>query len=371
MKNNLFSLITFALICSCKQSERNIYFNTSNPTKPIIAAIIPNAVGDSLKINIHTVDEEKAAKIMAVYLVTDNTVAANKIMGNYFLKDDSLQFIPYFELGYGLDFEVQLYINGDTIKKRFSTPKAPIITAPLTEAIQIFPLTDKIPSNILCFHALFSSPMNEDGVAFTKVQLIDEAGSIKPKVWKEKSYWTDSAKCLVLMIHPGRIKRGINYLSQLGPVFEVGKKYTIVLTTKLKDKYNRPLHKEYKKTFTAIAPDRQMPKLMEKEFKKPASGTRNPLQIKFSEAMDYGSLRIGFKVFDEKNQLVQGKIAPTNNDSLYSFMPNSAWQKQTYRMECSAEVSDLASNHLHRLFETKSIKEFVDDEPIKWNFIPD
>jgi len=40
-------------------------------------------------------------------------------------------------------------------------------------------------------------------------------------------------------------------------------------------------------------------------------------------------------------------------------------------MKCSAEVSHLASNHLYCLFETKSTKEFVDDEPIKWNFIPD
>lgn len=371
MKNNLFTLIAFALIFSCKQSERNIYFNTSNPTKPIIAGIIPNAVGDSLKINIRTVDEEKAAKIMAVYLVTENTVAANKIIGNYFLKDDSLQFIPYFELGYGLDFEVQLYINGDTIKKRFSTPKASIITAPLTEAIQIFPLTDKIPTNILCFHALFSSPMNEDRMAFTKVQLIDEAENIKPKVWKEKSYWTDSAKCLVLMIHPGRIKRGIHYLTELGPVFEVGKKYTIVITTALQDKYNRPLYKEYRKTFTAIAPDRQIPKLAETNFKKPTSGTRNSLQISFSEAMDYGSLCMGLKIFDEKNQLIQGKIQPVNNDNTWNFIPDTFWKKELYRVEFNTEIADLASNHLHRLFETKSIKEYANSEPIKWNFVPD
>lgn len=38
-------------------------------------------------------------------------------------------------------------------------------------------------------------------------------------------------------------------------------------------------------------------------------------------------------------------------------------------MECNTEVIDLAGNHLHCFFETKTTKEFIDNELVKCNFI--
>lgn len=368
MKSNLFILIFFALFFSCKQQKKEIYFDATNPVKPIITSKIPSSLLHSLKTNNNEVDVKKASNILSLYIIINDTVATNKIFGNYILKDDSLQFIPYFNLGYNLNFEAQLCIDGDTIKKRFSTPQAPVVTALPVQAIQIFPLTNKIPSNILLFHAIFSAPMNEDRMAFDKVQVLDETGKIKPKVWKEKSYWLDSAKHLVLMIHPGRIKRGIDYLKELGPVFEPGKKYTILLTTELKDQYGRPLQKEYRKTFTIIPPDRAIPKLLQTNFKKPKLNTQDPLQFCFSEPMDYGLVCTEIKVFNAHNQLVEGKFYPVN-DMAWNFIPKQTWKNEQYTVEFNATIADLASNHLNRPFEVKDITAY-DNKPIKWSVIP-
>lgn len=368
MKNNFLFFIPLIFIFACVRNKNKISVNLANPLKPIIAVKLSSDRISSLYTSNNTISIEKANSILSLHLVADNITSNHSIIGTYFIENDSLKFIPYFDLGNELNFESRFYVDRDTVKKRFSTPKTIISDSIITEVVSVFPLTNRIPANILSFHILFTSPMQEDVKAFAKIHLLDEKGNIKPKVWKERSYWADSARHLILMIHPGRIKRGIHYLENLGPIFEVGKKYTLVVSTQLKTEYGKFITKEYKKEFLAIAPDRNIPKIINSDFKTPQS-IKAPLQLSFSEPIDYASLCIGLKIIDSKNELVKYKVRSVrNSDSVWECIPIESWKKQKYTVEFNEEITDLASNHLYRLFETKELKAYYKSKPIKWSF---
>jgi hypothetical protein len=267
---------------------------------------------------------------------------------------DSLFIEPVFELGRGLSFQFQLYIGADTIRKNFNTLPARMEDKAYVQ--QVFPLTDKVPSNILMFHVVFSSPMQQDPKAFQHIFIYDEHGNQKHKIWREKSNWTQGGRHLVLMIHPGRIKHGIDYDAEGGPLFEQGKQYRLVIDTSLKDQYNRPLKQEGSKIFTITAADSRIPVFNYDTTKKINPGSKNPFLFEFSEGMDYGAMQIGFTLTDKGGKKTPGRIEPVTDKS-WTFIPETLWAQGPYQLELNDYTTDFAGNHLVRKFEEASLED--------------
>lgn len=363
-----FILSSLALSFTCKSQDVEI--NLNNPTKPVITVKIS---ANSFSKPAGDISSEEGKKILAVFMVKDNKAAAINLIGNYHIDNTVLRFTPQHNLGYGLEFEVQHYKDKDTLRKRFIIPPSAEPEVPLAEVIKFFPAADKIPANILTFYISFSQSMADDISAHQYIRILNSKGEEKPLAWRQRSYWLNDNKILVMMIHPGRVKRGIDYKPELGEIFTVGMEYSLVVTTMIKDRFQRPLSKEYSKKFTVIDKDREIPAINFSSLSSPLANTLDPLQITFSEGMDYGSVTQRMKIFNVADSaLVEGEFVFTDHDSVWKFIPKQSWKKKTeYEILFDKKISDFAGNCLHRLFEITDLNQLNEENiPIKWSFTP-
>ena len=61
---------------------------------------------------------------------------------------------------------------------------------------------------------------------------------------------------LTLFIDPGRIKREVKPLEDIGPALEAGKRYTLEIDAVLRDSAGLPLRESFRKSFRVSTPDR-------------------------------------------------------------------------------------------------------------------
>jgi len=366
MVKKLLVALTFFL-SGILSAQKKINVELKDPLKPIVSVNVSLSETEPPE----ALNFERGKKTLAVFMVTHGVVSTIPLIGNYSVQKNKLIFVPQFNLGRNLEFEVQYYENGDTLKKRFTTPKLPEPAIPLSQVNEVFPRTDKIPSNILLFYIEFSKPMTDEILAYKNVKILNDEGTEMEMVWRNKSYWVNG-KILVMMVHPGRVKRGLKSFSELEELFTVGKEYTFLVTSGIKDEYERPILKEYRKKFTITDDDREMPKIKFESFTTPVVDSRQPLQIKFSEGMDYVSVLTGLKIFTASGgTLVEGEIKYTDKDSVWNFIPKNNWKIMPYEVHFEKVLSDFAGNHIHRLFEIKDLNDLNEGSmPRKWTFTP-
>ncbi len=352
-------LLLFLLFCACGSQipERKLFIDQRDSLMPVLKT--PLLSGDD------TIPDER---ILALYINWQVLPAENPVAGTYKRENDTLYYTPYADLGQGLLFEARLFSKTRTIVKVIGTPvKRIILKGPRTVEV-IFPLNKTVPENILMFHVLFSQPMENDEMAFQKVWLLDHDGKVKERVWRERSYWTPDGKHLVLMIHPGRIKRGINYLEELGPVFEVGKKYTLVISDSLRCINGQELQKEYRTELNITSADRTIPQLKTKKIPDLEAGTQTGFLIMFNEVMDYGTMISDMYVIDKDGNIIEGKVRSEMKEYGWVFSPVQPWKAGIYSLVLDNEVADLASNRLYKAFETKDLKADGGDRTTRIKF---
>lgn len=304
--------------------------------------------------------------LVKLFLVTNNKVAQTPVGTSLVLNNDTFESKPLNLLGHGLEFEWQLYNGKDTFKHRFKTLVKSIASGSV-EVEQVLPLSDSIPENTLLFHIVFKEPMVEDPMAFKKVSIIGESGKAMPFTWREKASWADNGKQLVLMVHPGRIKREIMYAKEHGPLFEPGKTYQLKIEEGLNTMSGKAF-KGYSRTYVIKPVDRTSPKIIGLKSE-PKLHSTDAIIIEFNEGMDYGSLQIGMKILDKDQMAVNGQMIAIN-DKLWQFKPETAWTNQIYSVTFDDYCADFASNHLGRKFEVNKVEEMKRDMNFSLTFTP-
>ena len=54
---------------------------------------------------------------------------------------------------------------------------------------------------------------------------------------------------------------------------------------------------------------------------------------------------------DETGKLLAGEVEISNEESIYSFIPDEPWSKGTFIVQIEARLEDLAGNNLNRPFD--------------------
>lgn len=300
----------------------------------------------------------KAADILRLYMIINDTPASVPVSGTYLLNDLELSFTPTYTLGEGKEFEFQYKVGGQLAAKRFSMPSKPR-PGNVASVITAYPMSDTIPYNTLFFHVRFSEPMLDDKDAYKHVKIYDENGAERERPWRQKSFWLDGNKLLVLMIHPGRVKSGIHYES---PLFDSGKNYTIKIETDIKDANGQTLRTGYTKQYFVNGEDRICPKVEIDRKMLPQAQTREPIFLSFSENMDHASVTDGTKIYDRAGKPVPCIVRTLADDGHYQLMPVQNWKKGKYTLVLKSAVYDVAANRIRRPFETTNIKEMETDK---------
>ena len=281
------------------------------------------------------------------------------MLGAYRVQSDGLRFEPQFPLEPGVTYRAvfrpdRLPGKGDSgstpITSVFQLP--PRSSIPTTVVSHVYPSAEVLPENLLKFYLHFSAPMSR-GRIYDHIHLQDGIGKEieLPFLEIDEELWDPAMTRLTLFIDPGRIKRGVLLLEEIGPSLEAGKSYTLVIGREWKDGAGNPLKENFQKSFKVKPPDRDPPDPAHWKIQPPPSGTREPLAVSFPEPMDHALAQRVINVIDESGQLVEGTVALEDQERRWTFAPGRPWRRGPYNLVIQTTIEDLAGNNIGKPFE--------------------
>lgn len=279
------------------------------------------------------------------------------MLGTYSVAGNAIRFEPQYPLAPGLSYQAtfrpaELRVKGDR-RELTAIVRIPARSlTPTTVVTQVYPTADVLPENLLKFYVHFSAPMSR-GHIYDHIRLLEENGKQVelPFLEIDEELWDDSMTRLTIFVDPGRIKRGVLPLEDVGPALETGKRYSLVIDNAWKDGAGRPLKESFQKRFRVGAPDREPPDPSQWNLQLPESGTQNPLVVLFPESMDNALAQRVIHITDASGKTVAGQIELTDQERRWSFQPLGPWKRGPHQLVVQTTIEDLAGNNIGKPFD--------------------
>lgn len=268
-----------------------------------------------------------------------------------------MRFEPRFPLARGVRYRAEYRAPGaEPVISFFELPADTVL--PSTVVRQVYPSAEELPENQLKFYVQFSAPMSR-GHIYEHVHIRDAAGKVIELAFLEldEELWDPTATRLTLLIDPGRIKRGVKPLVDIGPVFEAGKSYSITIGDGCRDAEGRPLRVAFEKKFRVVAADRTPPDQTKWKITPPTAGTRAPLVVGFGESMDHALASRMLRVLRVGGGELDGEVALGTQEREWSFIPAQPWGAGAHRLVVATTIEDLAGNNIGKPFDVDLFEE--------------
>lgn len=284
-----------------------------------------------------------------------NDIGLPAVSGNYFVEGETLVFKPRFPFEPNVNYRA--VVRSDPNFVVTSQFKLPSKSAPSTTVKQVYPTLDRLPENILKFYIQFSGPMS-GGRVYEHIALIDSSGKAieLPFLEIDEELWDPEMTRLTLFIDPGRIKRGVRPLEEIGPALETGKSFTLRISRNWRDANGNPLGADFEKRFSVAPPDREMPKTANWVITPPVAKSSEPLRVKFDEAIDHGMAARVLRVVDATGKKVHGEVTLSDDDQAWNFQPSQPWDAGNYSLVVPSIIEDLAGNTIAKPFDVDTSK---------------
>ena len=305
---------------------------------------------------------EQWQQALAVYADQGDLIAdigLPPMLGAYRVASNLFRFDPQFPLEPGVNYRAIFHPDrlpgdrgkgGEPIMAVFKAPSRQ--SSRTTVVTHVYPSADVLPENLLKFYVHFSAPMSR-GHIYDYVHLRDDAGKEVeiPFLEIDEELWNPAMTRLTLFIDPGRIKRGVRPLEELGPALREGTRYTLVIDEAWKDGAGSPLKEAFQKSFQVGPPDRDPPDPAGWKIQPPQSKTRAPLAITFGEPMDHALAERVIRVINDSGEAVEGKTGLEDQERRWNFVPSAPWHRGSYRIAVQTTIEDLAGNNIGKPFE--------------------
>lgn len=285
------------------------------------------------------------------------------VLGSVSILEDELVFITRFPLSERVQYRIDIdptVLGGavESLSKSpllFSAVKKPRAEAP--GVVCIYPTMDVLPENILKFYIHFSAPMNR-GEAYSRIHLMQGKTEIQsPFLELDEELWDAEQKRFTLLIHPGRIKRGVKPREDSGLPMTQGNRYSLHIDADWTSANNRCLSSSATKTFSIGVADERQPVAANWIVTTPKANTKQAVQLKLDEPLDHAMLE-RVTVVSKEGKPILGDTSILEHETLWTFTPLEPWLSEGYSIVVSTTIEDLAGNSLARAFET------LPDEPI-------
>ncbi|MBI3414991.1 MAG: hypothetical protein HY043_06660 [Verrucomicrobia bacterium] len=293
------------------------------------------------------------------------------MIGDYDVLAKRLRFVPQFPLEPGGKYRVIFHPSqlpgtqgsmSDTITALFQAPARPPRAAAMVS--HVYPSADLLPENLLKFYIHFSAPMSR-GHIYEHIYLRNEAGKDieLPFLEIDEELWDPAMMRLTLFIDPGRIKRGVRPLEEIGPALEAGKRYTLAIDRAWRDATGSPLKEDFQKRFQVGSPDRDPPEPAQWKIHPPQAATRETLVITFPEPLDHALAQRVIQVAGPSGESIAGKVALEDEERQWTFTPTDPWQRGSHKLVVQTTLEDLAGNNIGKPFEV-DLFEGVQRQPV-------
>ena len=173
----------------------------------------------------------------------------------------------------------------------------------------MFPTGDEVPENQLRLYVHFSAPMGSKG-GLDYIHLLDEKGQevTDPFLPLDAEFWNDDRTRYTVFFDPGRQKRGIAPIADMGRSLTEGKSYTLVIDAEWRDGNGLPLKQPFRRTFRVGAPDEKPLDPKAWTIATPAAGSTNSLRVTFPEPLDHGLLLRALGVLAPDGKSLPGDV---------------------------------------------------------------
>lgn len=314
-------------------------------------------------------DEFKGAERLSVFTEMPDETGAVPVIGELIKDRKALRFEPMFPLQPGLKYFVE-YENARSVKSYYSFSLEGIDRKPTASVREVYPSAEVLPENLLKFYIHFTHPMSV-GDSYRHIRLLDERGQSLSLPFLElgEELWDSEGKRLTLLFDPGRIKSGLRPRLEEGGVLEEGKSYTLGISQEWLDAEGQPLVSDYRKRFAVGPPDTASPRVDDWVMRIPKLGTRDVLQIEFSESLDEALLQRVVTVLDSQSKLVEGSIRIGDQEQAWTFEPRESWKRGNYRIKIHSILEDLAGNSIGRPFEVEMNEEERRPRPNRFAYL--
>ncbi len=280
---------------------------------------------------------------------------ATAILGKTIIEDTKIYFIPMVSFGRGQQYTLAY---GGQIE--YFTINIPEAYQYLTVQA-VYPSIKLLPANLLKWYIQFSSPINVTSI-YNHIQVTDATGNIINRVILplENALISNDGCLLTVWIEPGRQKRGLGPNKQLGPVFEKGKKYALVIKKQLKDAEGVTMQEDFTYDFEITEADRTQPDVNLWKVVPPEANTTSNLNIECLESLDYGSALHSITVINMAKKNIEGSWRLADHETRLVFTPLQPWQRGDYQIIVHSRLEDLAGNNLNRLFDREIVDTTID-----------
>jgi hypothetical protein len=285
--------------------------------------------------------------------LTVGVEAGPGLLGTWGSEGNTAWFRPRFPLAPGVRHTVRLG-GGLSIELVHSLP---VPETPATVVVSSHPSSREIPENILRFYLVFSAPMRT-GEAYKRVTLVRDDGHIAelPFLELDEELWDPTGTRLTLLIDPGRIKRGVKPLVDIGPVFESGRRYTLKVDAAWPDANGKPLSKAHQREYQVVPPVRRRIDPGDWVPSPPMSAAQ-PVEIRFPRPLDKALAERLIRVSDDENRPLAGKAEMLAGETVLRFTPRAPWQPGRYHLAAELALEDPAGNRQDRLFDSPEDEE--------------
>ncbi len=289
---------------------------------------------------------EKLEDIFPVTVETENIRAAINLppmLGSYSAKPEAIEFHPLYPFEPGISYRATF-----RPAKISSVLRVPSRGQRRTTIVtQIFPTAEILPQNLLKFYLHFSAPMSR-GHIYDHIHLFDQDGKPVelPFLEIDEELWNADMTRLTLFLDPGRIKRGVRPLEEVGPALFPDKDYTLVIDDGWQDSQGVSLKEPFRKKFHVSPPDRESPEPSAWKIGAPKANSRDPVTITFNDPMDEA---LALRMISVKS--IRGERSLQDHETKWLFQPEQPWKPGRYEILVQSTIEDLAGNNIGKPFE--------------------
>ena len=272
-------------------------------------------------------------------------------IGTYQIDNGRIVFTPMFPLDPGRQYHVTFTTPGAApLTSIVSLPARS--TTPTTMVAEVYPTAEVVPENQLRLYIHFNAPMgSKGGLSYVHLFAEDGAEVADPFLPLDAEFFNDDRTRYTVFFDPGRQKRGIAPIADMGRSLTEGKSYTLVVDAEWRDGNGLPLTQQFKRTFKVGPPDEHPLDPRTWKIAPPASGTRAALTVAFPEPLDHGLLLRALGVLSPDGKPLPGTVTVGTHELTWSFTPQSPWTAGAYNIVAFAMLEDLAGNRIGRAFE--------------------
>jgi hypothetical protein len=284
---------------------------------------------------------EPAGGWQSVFTVYAGTGDVPPLLGEYDVRSGFLQFHPRYPLSPGLRLRA-VFRGSET---SFEIPRAKL--TPTTRVHRVYPTGQAVPENQLKFYIEFSAPMSQ-GHAWKHVRLLNSDGSAVelPFLELDQEMWDATSTRLTVLFDPGRIKRGVKPLEDIGPAIEAGRSYTLIVDREWPDASGAPLMAPHTKRFRVVEADRTPIDPARWRVSSIRASTREPLVVQFGEPLE-AALATRLIWVDG----VRGEVTLGAEEREWRFVPDQPWADRPHVLKVDTVLEDLAGNRVGRPFD--------------------